>query len=142
MPVCSIVYQAYLYLVKRIFTGTLFVYLKRENKRYRNMMTIDIEKCFKQVDEKNIITKLYDMTGYITDMEFQDTDADVLEHVYELAKDALDYLLPVEVIGALSTIIVELEKIEAPHIAEEDDITELLEANGVVIDYLEEKGAL
>lgn len=106
------------------------------------MMTIDIEKCFKQVDEKNIITKLYDMTGYITDMEFQDTDADVLEHVYELAKDALDYLLPVEVKGALSTIIVELEKIEAPHIAEEDDITELLEANGVVIDYLEEKGAL
>lgn len=106
------------------------------------MMTIDIEKCFKQVDEKNIITKLYDMTGYITDMEFQDTDADVLEYVYELAEDALDYLLPVEVIGALSTIVVELEKIEAPHLAAEDDITELLEANGVVIDYLEEKGAL
>lgn len=106
------------------------------------MMTIDIEKCFKQVDENNILNKLYDMTGYIVDMEFQDTDADVLEHVYDLASEGLDYLLPVEVIGALSTIIVELEKIEAPHIAAEDDITELLEANGVVIDYLEEEGAL
>ena len=88
------------------------------------------------------LEKLYVMTGYITDMEFNNATEETIEFIYDLADEAKSYDLPANVNNALSTIVSELENIDTEYVVEDENIDEMLEANGVVVDYLEEMGAL
>lgn len=88
------------------------------------------------------LEKLYVIAGYITEMEYNDATEEVIEFIYDLADKTESYEVPSNVHNALSTIVSELENIDAEYVVEDENIEAMLEANGVVIDYLEEMGAL
>lgn len=88
------------------------------------------------------LEKLYVIAGYITEMEYNDATEEVIEFIYDLADETESYEVPSNVHNALSTIVSELENIDAEYVVEDENIEAMLEANGVVIDYLEEMGAL